>query len=150
MTQILIYECFTALKGIHFWFLFAFTARVVVQCGCRKTSPYTSTTVQFIFNFWSFEISWIFWEIRTNWLVYTHILEKLIDTSRESHNHKPQPTPDTKRKRKWHKLTCTKQMNKCTRNTQTSSLFPKRGDHNAKRNDAQNKKKKQQKTGTIA
>ena len=32
-------------------------------------------------------------------------------------------------------LTSTKQTNKCTRSTQTSSLFPKRGDHNAKRND---------------
>ena len=35
----------------------------------------------------------------------------------------------------WLKLTRTKQINKCTRSTQISSLFPKRGDHNAKRND---------------
>ena len=27
------------------------------QCGGRKTSPRTSTIVQFIFYFWSFEIS---------------------------------------------------------------------------------------------
>ena len=46
-----------------------------------------------------------------------------------------QPTPDTKKKRKITKLTCTKQTNKCMRSTQTSSLFPKRGDHNTKRND---------------
>ena len=33
------------------------------------------------------------------------------------------------------KLAHTKQTNKCTRSTQTSFLFPKRGDHNSKRND---------------
>ena len=48
---------FIALKGMHFWFLFAFTAAGVVQCGGRKTSPRTSTIVQFIFYFWAFEIS---------------------------------------------------------------------------------------------
>ena len=48
---------FTALKGTHFFILFAFTAAGVVPCGCRKTSPRTSTIVQFIFYFWSFEIS---------------------------------------------------------------------------------------------
>ena len=62
-------------------------------------------------------------------------LKKLIEKSRECHNHKPQPTPDTKWKRKMTKTTRTKQTNKCTSSTQTSSLFPKRGDHNAKRND---------------
>ena len=51
------------------------------------------------------------------------------------HNYKPQPTPDTKWKRKMTKLTRTKQTNKCTRSTLTSSLFPKRGDHNAKKNE---------------
>ena len=48
---------FIALKGTHFLFLFAFTAAGGVQCGGRKTSPRTSTIVQFILNFWSFEIS---------------------------------------------------------------------------------------------
>ena len=48
---------FIALKGSHFWFLFDFTAAGVVPCGGRKTSPRTSTIVQFIFYFWSFEIS---------------------------------------------------------------------------------------------
>ena len=38
-------------------FLFAFIAAAVVQCGGRKTSPRTSTILQFIFYFWSFEIS---------------------------------------------------------------------------------------------
>ena len=40
-----------------FAFLFAFTATGVVQCGDRKTSSRTSTIVQFMFHFWSFEIS---------------------------------------------------------------------------------------------
>ena len=48
-------KVFVALKGILF--LFAFAAATVVQCGGRKTSPRTSTIVQFIFYFWSFEIS---------------------------------------------------------------------------------------------
>ena len=34
-----------------------FTVAGVVQCGGRKTSPRISTIVQFIFYFWSFEIS---------------------------------------------------------------------------------------------
>ena len=48
---------FIALKENIFLFLFAFTAAGVVWCGGRKTSPRTSTIVQFIFCFWSFEIS---------------------------------------------------------------------------------------------
>ena len=35
----------------RFRFLFDFTAAGVVQCGGRKTSPRTSTIVQFIFYF---------------------------------------------------------------------------------------------------
>ena len=48
---------FIALKGTYFCILLAFTAAGVVKCGGRKTSPRTSTIVQFIFHFWSFEIS---------------------------------------------------------------------------------------------
>ena len=48
---------FFALKGTQFLFLFAFTAAGVVRCGGREKSPRTSTIVQFIFYFWSFEIS---------------------------------------------------------------------------------------------
>ena len=33
------------------------TAAGIVQCGGCKTSPSTSTIVQFIYYFWSFEIS---------------------------------------------------------------------------------------------
>ena len=38
-------------------FLFAITAAGVVPCGGRKKSPRTSSIVQIIFSFWSFEIS---------------------------------------------------------------------------------------------
>ena len=38
-------------------YLFDFTAAGVVPYGDRKTSPRISTIVQFIFHFWSFEIS---------------------------------------------------------------------------------------------
>ena len=48
---------FIAFKGTYFCTLFDFTAAGVVPCGGRKTSPRTSTIVQFIFHFWSFEIS---------------------------------------------------------------------------------------------
>ena len=58
---------FIALKGTHFWFLFAFTVAGIVQCGGRKTSPRTSTIVQFIFYFGPLRSAWIFWEIRNKW-----------------------------------------------------------------------------------
>ena len=48
---------FIALKGNYFCILFDFTAAGVVPCGGRKTSSRTSTIVQLIFHFWSFEIS---------------------------------------------------------------------------------------------
>ena len=47
----LLMNVFIALKGSHFWVLFDFTAAGVVPCGGRKTSPRTSTIVQFI-PFW--------------------------------------------------------------------------------------------------
>ena len=58
--------------------------------------------------------------------------KKVREKSRVCHNHKPQPFPDTKRKRKptnpnHHKS------NKRTKSTKISSLFPKRGNRNAKR-----------------
>ena len=42
---------FIALKGSHFSFLFDFTAAGDVPGGGRKTSPRTSTIVQFLFYF---------------------------------------------------------------------------------------------------
>ena len=38
-------------------FLFAITAAGVVPCGGRKMSTPTSSVVQIIFSYWSFEIS---------------------------------------------------------------------------------------------
>ena len=57
---------------------------------------------------------------------------KLRETSRECHNHNPQPFPDTKRKRKPIKPNQNKS-NKRTKNTRISSFFPKRANLNAKR-----------------
>ena len=59
---------FIALKGTHFSFLFAFVAAGVVHCGGRKTSPLTSTIVQFIFSFGPLRSAWIFWDIRNKWM----------------------------------------------------------------------------------
>ena len=56
MKRILL-NVFTALKGTHFYVLFVVTAAGVVPCGSPKKRPRTSSTVQFIFYFWSFEIS---------------------------------------------------------------------------------------------
>ena len=47
----------TALKGTHNYILFVVTAAGVVPCGTPKKRPRTSSIVQFIFYFWSFEIS---------------------------------------------------------------------------------------------
>ena len=74
----LLMNVFIALKGSHFWFLFDFTAAGVVQCGCRKTPPRTSTIVQFIFYFGPLRSAIIFWEIRNKWLVKTHILDRFL------------------------------------------------------------------------
>ena len=41
----------------------------VVPCGGRKTSPRTSTIVQFIFYFGPLRSAIMFWEIRNKWLV---------------------------------------------------------------------------------
>ena len=69
---------FIALKGSHFWFLFDFTAAGVVPCGGRKTSPRTSTIVQFIFYFGPLRSAIIFWEIRNKWLVFIYLDPILI------------------------------------------------------------------------
>ena len=60
----LLMNVFIALKGSHFWFLFDFTAAGIVPCGGRKTSPRTSSIVQFIFYFGPLRSAIIFWEIR--------------------------------------------------------------------------------------
>ena len=45
------------LKELIFIFLFVVTAAGVVPCGIPKKRPRTSSIVQFIFYFWSSEIS---------------------------------------------------------------------------------------------
>ena len=50
-------------------FIFDFTAAGVVPCGGHKTSPRTSTIVQFIFYFGPLRSAIIFWEIGNKWLV---------------------------------------------------------------------------------
>ena len=44
-------------KRSKFYFLFAITAAGVVLCGGPKKSPGTSSIVQIVFSFLSFEIS---------------------------------------------------------------------------------------------
>ena len=69
--------------------------------------------------------------------------KKVREKSRECHNHKPQPFPDTKRKPtnpNKHKL------NKRTKSTKISSLFPKRGNRNIKRTEKHMNKMTQGKT----
>ena len=70
---------------------------------------------------------------------------KVREKSRECHNHKPQPFPDTKKKRKPTNPNKHKS-NKRTKSTKISSLFPKRGNHNAKRTEKHKNKMTQGKT----
>ena len=57
---------------------------------------------------------------------------KVREKSRECHNYKPQPFPDTKMKGKQTKPKKRKSNNR-TKSTKISSRFPKRGNRNAKR-----------------
>ena len=51
------FECFTASKGSNFYILCSITAAGVVSCGDPKKSPRTSSIVQIIFFYRSFEIN---------------------------------------------------------------------------------------------
>ena len=64
----------------------------------------------------------------------TYEKKKVREKSRECNKHKPHPFPYTKRKRKQTKPNKRKS-NKRTKGTKISSLFPKRGNCNAKRTD---------------
>ena len=60
--------------------------------------------------------------------------KKVREKSWECHNHKPQPFPDTKKKTKKKQTKPNKRKsNKRTKSTKISSLFPKRGNRNAKK-----------------
>ena len=48
--------CSLLLKDLSFNFYLLITAAGVVTCGGPKMSPRTSSIVQVIFSFWSFEI----------------------------------------------------------------------------------------------
>ena len=65
--------------------------------------------------------------------------KKEREKSRKCQIHKPQPFPDTKRKRKQTKPNKRKS-NKRTKSTKASPLFPKRGNRNAKRTEKQQKR----------
>ena len=67
------------------------------------------------------------------------------EKSKECYNHKPQPFPATKRKRKQTKQNKRKS-NKRTKSTKISSLFPKRGNRNTKRTEKHKNKITQGKT----
>ena len=61
-----------------------------------------------------------------------YIWKQVREKSGECHNHKPQPFPDLKRKRKPTNINKHKP-NKRTKSTKIISLFPKRGNRNTKR-----------------
>ena len=65
-------------------------------------------------------------------LCYNMKKGKRSPRSKECHKHKPQPIPDTKRKKKQTRPNRRKS-NKRNESAKISSLFPKRGNHNAKR-----------------
>ena len=72
-------------------------------------------------------------------------LRKVRVKSRERHNYKPQPLPDTKWTRKPTNPNKHKS-NKRTKSTRISSFFPKRGNRNAKRTEKHKNKMTQCKT----
>ena len=74
-----------------------------------------------------------------------YVLRKVREKSRECHNHKPQPFPDIKRKRK--PTNPNKHISiKRTKSIKISSLFPKRGNRNANRIEQHKNKMAQGKT----
>ena len=80
-----------------------------------------------------------------SWHAYHVNKYRVREKARECHNHKPQPFPDTKRKRKQTKPNKHKS-NKHTKSIKTSSLFPKQGNRNAKRTEKHRNKITQGKT----
>ena len=80
----------------------------------------------------------------TSW--HVRLMKKRVrEKSKECHNHKPQPFPDIKRKRKPTNPNKHKSI-KHTKSTTISSLFPKRGNRNAKRTEKHKNKMAQDKT----
>ena len=77
-------------------------------------------------------MSWRNMELFIFELVDIMFKRRVREKSRECQDHKPQPIPDTKRKRKQTKPNKRKS-NKRTKSTKTSSLFPMRVNRDAKR-----------------
>ena len=77
--------------------------------------------------------------------VEQNILKKVREKSRECHNHKQQPFPDTKTKRKPTNPNKHKSY-KRTKSSKISFLFSKRGNRNAKRTEKHKNKMTQGKT----
>ena len=72
--------------------------------------------------------------------------KKVREKSRECHNHKPQPFPDTMRRRRKQTKPNKHKLNKHTKSTKISSLFPKWGNPNGKRTEKHKNKITQGKT----
>ena len=73
--------------------------------------------------------------------------KKVREKSRECHNHKPQPFPSQKPKERGNRQNRTSaNSNKRTKSTKISPLFPKRGNHSAKRTEKHKNKIIQGKT----
>ena len=128
-------------------------------CTQLKTVNKVFTIVQIIFNFlWD---HWAHCGIFENGVLLMYTLEglssvalllmkslnkkKVKEKSRECHNHKLQPFPDPKRKRKPTNLN-KHNLNKHTKSTKISSLFPKRGNRNTKRTEKHKNKMTHEKT----
>ena len=90
-----------------------------------------------------------FLEITWNFIMFLTIKKKVREKSRECHNHKLQPFPDPKRKRKPTNLNKHKP-NKHTKSTKISPLFPKLGNCNTKRNQKHKNKMTHGKTNNIS
>ena len=91
-------------------------------------STYAQTTMRFKLGSQTNKVL-IVWNM---WTVLLALSKKVREKSRECHNHKPQPIPDTKRTRKQAKSNKRKS-NKRTKSEKISSLFLKRGSRNTKR-----------------
>ena len=93
-----------------------------------------NTSSCLIFSFSLFDNSPSMWlkHVNPHIAIYNEA-KKVREKSRECHNHKPQPFPDAKRKRKTIKNINKHKPNKRTKSTKISFLFPKRGNRNTKR-----------------
>ena len=78
MTHALSLSIFIAFKGTNFHILFAFTAAGVVPGGGPKKSPRTSSMVQIIFYFWSFDINGNILRIQKLFSLEPYILDRIL------------------------------------------------------------------------